>query len=247
VIRRTSTNRGLVGIAILFLASFSASAAAPNLDDLVRLWAAATGGLARIRALHAVRMTGRITLAGTPNPFLVEIERPGKIRTQIDFPEGRRIQVFDGKKGWSASASWKSRGAIPMNAEQLANAPEQADIDGPLVDSAKKGITLALEGPVKVDGKDAFRIRVTRANGRVRYLDLDATTSLKVRWEGELGEGEQRKMNASLFSDYRTVSGLAFPFRIRSGVLGEAAQQEIVFEKIEVNPTIPESDFEPPK
>jgi hypothetical protein len=134
-----------------------------------------------------------------------------------------------------------------MNEEELRNAPEQADIEGTLVDSARKGIHLVLEGKEPVGGRDAWRIRVTRGNGIVRYLDLDVATSLKVRWEGELGTGADRKTNASEFSDYRTVSGLSFPFRIVSGVVGEPPNQVIVFEKIEVNPAIPDSAFEAPK
>jgi hypothetical protein len=59
--------------------------------------------------------------------------------------------------------------------------------------------------------------------------------------------GTERKMNASELSDYRTVSGISFPFRIVSGGVGEPPNQVIVFEKIEVNPAIPESAFEAPK
>jgi len=233
-------------IAVPGRAAVDASARA-DLDRVVRLWAAAIGGLDHIRALRAVRMSGRITLGGEPHAFAVEVARPGRIRTEVTFPQGVWIQVFDGKHGWTVSPLDKSPAPTPMTADQERNAPEQADIEGPLVDSAKKGIQLALEGKEKVDGRDAWRIRVTRGDGVVRYLDLDAATSLKVRWQGELGEGAERKMNASLFSDYRTVGGLSFPFRIVSGIAGEEPSQEIVFEKIEVNPAIPESAFAPPK
>ena len=222
--------------------------AEPELDRVVRLWAAATGGLKRLRALRSVRMSGQITFAGdSPHAMTVEIARPGKIRTEITFPAGAWIQVFDGRRGWTISPVAKTRAPQPMSAEQARNAPEQADIDGPLVDSAQKGIRLALEGKEMVDGKDAWRIRVTRADGVVRHLDLDAATSLKIRWEGELGEGPERKLNVSVFSDYRTVEGLSFPFRIVSGIAGGEIRQEIVFDRIEVDPAIPDSDFAPPK
>ena len=234
-------------------AALSLRAAAPaasptELDRIVALWTAATGGIDRIRALSSVRMSGKIAFGAEPaNPFIVEVARPGKIRTQVTFPQGVWLQVFDGRRGWIVSPFAKSAGPVPMSEEELRNAPEQADIDGALVDTAKKGIHLQLEGKEQVDGRDAWRIRVTRGNGAVRYLDLDVATSQKVRWEGELGSGAERKMNRSTFSDYRTVSGLSFPFRIVSGVVGEAPNQEIVFEKIEVNPAIPGSAFESPK
>lgn len=240
--------RVATAVGVLLAATAATSAAAPDLDKIVRLWAAATGGLPRIHALNSVRMTGRISLGDAgPRPIVVEVARPGRLRTEIVFSEGIYIQTFDGKNGWKISPFQKSVEPVAMSAEEAANAPEQADIDGPLVDSDKKGIRLALEGVEKVDGWDAHRIRVTRRDGIVRYIDLDSVTSLKVRWEGELGAEGQRAMNASVFSDYRTVDGLSFPFRIVSGVAGRKASQEIVFEKIEANPAIPESRFQRPK
>ena len=219
-----------------------------DLDRIVRLWAAATGGLDRIRAIRALRMSGQITFSGKPPcPITVELARPGKIRTQVAFSAGNWIQIFDGRQGWIVTPFGMPPGTRPMSADEAANAPEQADFEGPLVDSARKGIRLALEGKVKVDGRDAWRIRVTRRDGAVRWLDLDAATSLRVGWEGELGEGADRKMNASIFSDYRTVAGLAFPFRIASGIARGDITQRIAFDRIEVDPPIPDSDFAPPK
>jgi hypothetical protein len=219
-----------------------------TIEKLVRLAVAASGGAERIRALRSLRMTGRIAFTGGATvPIAVELARPARVRTEMTFPAGAWIQAFDGRNGWTVSPFAKVPGPAPMTAEQRRSAAEQADLEGPLVDPEKKGIRLALEGKVVVDGKDAWRLRVDRPGGAVRYLDLDAATSLKVRWEGELGEGEERSMNASLFSDYRPVEGFAFPFRIESGPLGGTPAQEIVFEKIEVNPAIPDSDFEPPK
>jgi outer membrane lipoprotein-sorting protein len=243
--------RRLVASISLTLVAWAASGAAPppkadaELDRVIRLWTAATGGLDRIRALRTIRMTGQITFGDKPPyPISVELARPGRIRTEVAFPEGRWIQIFDGRNGWIVSPS---SGMRPMSAAELANAPEQADFEGPLVDTAKKGIHLALEGRESVDGRDAWRIRVTRPDGAVRYLDLDATTSFKVRWEGELGEGADRKMNASTFSDYRNVDGVTFPFAIASGIAGGEPGQRIAFDRIEVNPEISDARFSAPR
>lgn len=243
-------------IAALLLAVTGAAAGAPppkagsraELDRVIALWAAATGGIDRIHALESVRMTGTIAFGETPAaPFTVMVARPGRIRTDVKFPQGVWLQIFDGRRGWVVSPFAQSPAPVPMTDEELSNAPEQADIDGPLVDSAKKGIRLALEGKEQVEGRDTWRIRVTRRDGIVRHLDLDAVTSLKARWEGELGSGADKKMNASSFSDYRAVDGLSFPFRIVSGAAGQPPSQVIVFQKIEVNPAVPPSAFEPPK
>src|SRR5439155_14777889 len=121
-------------LAAVMLAGFVHAASpdrspSPDLDRVVRLWAAATGGLDRIHALRTVRMTGRITFGtGSAQPFSVTVARPGKIRTEVTFPEGNWLQVFDGRHGWVASPFEKSSAPAPMSAEQERNAPEQADI-----------------------------------------------------------------------------------------------------------------------
>jgi outer membrane lipoprotein-sorting protein len=245
-------------IAALLLAAagtaFGAGAPPPKvdsrteLDRVIALWAAATGGIDRIHALSSVRMTGTIAFGDAPAaPFTVVVTRPGRIRTEVKFPQGLWLQIFDGRKGWVVSPFAQSGAPAPMTDEELSNAHEQADVDGPLVDSAKKGVQLALEGKERVEGREAWRIRVTRGDGVVSHLDLDTVTSLKARWEGELGSGTEKKMNASSFSDYRAVDGLSFPFRIVSGEVGQPPNQVIVFEKIDVNPAIPPSAFEAPK
>ena len=241
-------SRGIAPRLLLAGAVLGAAAVASGsqLDDVVRLWKAAIGGK-KIEALRGVRMKGMIAFGSDAGrPFTVEVERPGKIRTEIRFAEGTYLQIFDGRRGWIALPFGPTAGVRPMTAEELANAPEQADIEGPLVDSAAKGIKLALEGKEKVDGRDAWRIRVTRPDGVSRWLDLDVATSLKVRWEGELGQGAEKKMNVSTFSDHRPVDGITFPFRIVSGILGETPGQTIALESIEVNPKIDPADFAQP-
>jgi len=233
--------------ALCSAAAIAALAAAPDLDGIIRLWAAATGGMARIRSVRAVRMTGRITFGDDPaRPLVVELARPGSIRTEIAFPEGTYVQAFDGTRGWTLSHFGGAGGPVPMTSEEAAAAPEQADMDGPLVDFEKKGIRLALEGTEPVEGRPAYRIRVTRPDGTVRHLDLDVQSSLKVRWTGELGPTGKKTETSSIFSDYRVVNGLTFPFRIRSGPSGKPANQEIVFEKIEVDPAIDPTRFRMP-
>lgn len=221
-----------------------------TVGDLCRKAADALGGERRLEAVHAERMTGRIAFGSEAAvPLTVELKRPGKIRTQVDFAAGTFVQGFDGQTGWTIDPSGDPSGGgkpAAMTAEQAANLPEQADLDGPLVRWKEKGIRLEIEGREKVRERDAVRVRVTRGNGVIRFLDLDAKTFRKVRWAGDLGEGDRRQMNESYFSDYRRVGGLWFPFRIESGVGGRVTQT-LVFDKVEVNPPIPDSRFEMPR
>jgi hypothetical protein len=164
----------------------------------------------------------------------------------VTFPQGLWIQVFDGRKGWTRSP-FESAAPVPMSWSSCATRLSRRTSTARSSTRRRKGSASRSRGRKRVDGKDVWRIRVTRPDGTVRHLDRDVATSLKVRWEGELGQGPERKVNVSSFSDYRAVNGISFPFRIVSGVAGEKPNQEIVFERIEINPSIPDSAFEAPK
>jgi outer membrane lipoprotein-sorting protein len=233
-------------IGLMALASAALPARGQSVEWFARKGVEALGGAGKLEAVRSERMTGRIGFGSEADlPFVVELKRPRKIRTQVDFKAGTFVQGFDGKIGW---VSDPSRGGKPveMPPEQARNLPEQADMDGPLLRWKRRGIRLEVEGREKVRGIDALRIRVTLANGIVRYLDLDASTYRKVRWQGELGEGDRKQVNESFFTDYRKVGELLFPFRIESGAGGRVTQT-IVFEKVEVNPPIDDSRFSMPK
>jgi hypothetical protein len=241
---RISRIPGPALVAGLFLAALPARAL--SIGEISRKGVDALGGAAKLAAVRTERMTGRISFGSEDAvPLVVELKRPGKIRTEVGFAAGTFVQGFDGATGWMIDPS---RGGKPaeMSAEQARNLPEQADMDGPLLRWKERGIRLEVEGKEKVRGLEALRIRVTLANGIVRYMDLDARSFRKVQWQGELGEGDQKRMNESFFTDYRRIGGLRFPFRIESGVGGRVTQI-IVFDRVEVNPPIADSRFEMPR
>ena len=67
------------------------------------------------------------------------------------------------------------------------------------MDYKAKGHTVELVGKEKVEGTDAYKLKVTLKNGDVRYIYLDAETYLEIRDRGQAhdprqrgGDGEQR-------------------------------------------------------
>lgn len=219
-------------------------AASKPLDDIVARGVAAAGGEKTLTAVTSERMSGKIILAsGVSAPLTVELKRPNKIHTEIAFPKGTFIQAYDGVSGWEVNTFVGKNTPIAMSPAEAKEVAETADMDGPLVQWKKKGSRLVLAGRENVGGNDAFKIGVTLADGNVRTLYLDARSYQKVKWEGELDRGGKKILFESFFSDYRKVDGIPFPFRIRSDAGEQGRGQEIVFNKIEVNPVIPDSEF----
>jgi outer membrane lipoprotein-sorting protein len=231
----------------LAAALFAHAALCQSLDEISARALAASGGAKALTAVKTVRMTGRISFGTEPaSPIVVEMKRPGKIRAELAFAKGPFMQVFDGKTGWVVSPFKEGPQPIEMSPAETRDVAETADFDGVFLEPKRRGISLELLGREMVEGKPAIKLRVTWKNGVERILDIDAASYLKVKWEGALGDPAAKNVQESVFSDYREAGGIRLPFMIRSHAKAGGADQEIVFEKIEVNVPLDDARFTRP-
>jgi hypothetical protein len=217
-------------------------------DEIVAKVLAARGGLEKIKAVQTERITG--TLYFNPElygPFLAEFKRPGKMHNEVTIQNKTVTRSFDGKDtGWVINPITGTGAAEPMSAEDLKDAVNQADFDGPLVDAKAKGNTIELTGTEKVDGQEAYVLKVTHKDGQVSSYSFDTKTYLLVKWSGADSVNGEVVTRQTLFHDYRAVGGLKFAFELVSNTPGADVTQRIVVEKIELDPKIDEGHFGKP-
>jgi hypothetical protein len=133
-----------------------------------------------------------------------------------------------------------------MSAEDIKDAVNEADFDGPLVDAKAKGNTIELTGTEKVEGRDAYVLKVTHKDGQVSSYSFDTKTFLLAKWTGGDSVNGEAVTRETLFHDYRDVGGLKFAFELVSNTPGADVTQRIVVEKIELDPQIDEARFGKP-
>ena len=224
------------------------SAAAQTADEIVTKVLAARGGVSRIKAVHSQRISGTINFGpGADGPFLVELERPGKMHIEVTVQGQTLVRSYDGKStGWILNPFTENKTVQPMSAEDISNISDESDFDGPLVDYKQKGNLIARVGKEDVDGKPAYRLKLTNKKGDMRNYFFDADTFRLIKWEGTRKVGDRDVPWESVFHDYREVAGLQFAFEIDSDAPGTGQAQKINADKIEVNPEIDESHFGKP-
>ena len=249
---------------------------------------AARGGLQAWRAVQTISMTGKLgaggnqrasvpvpspipgkvispkTLPSRPTeevqlPFVMELERSRKIRFELQFNGQTAIQVYDGANGWKLRPFLNRREVEPYTAEELKIASTQLDLDGPLVDYAAKQTQIELAGVEKVEGRDAYRLKLKMKDGQAIHVWIDAQTFLEVKIEGQ-----PRRLDGSYhpvevyYHDYRPVDGLQIPFVLETKVLPLAHTgkgfkdapvpvEKIIIDKVVVNPKLDESLFTKPQ
>jgi len=191
-------------------------------------------------------------------PFTLELERPRRMRIEIQFKGQNAIQVYDGANGWKVRPFLNRMEVENYTEDELRKAGLQADLDGPLVDFEAKGTTVELEGTEKVEDKDTYRLKLTMKDSHSIHVWIDAKTFLETKLEGTPRrlDGLEHPVEV-YFRDYRNVDGLQIPFVLETKVLPIAKQakgvrqanfpvEKIEIEKVQVNPKLDASLFTKP-
>src|SRR5579862_7556230 len=237
--------------AVILLAAVSCVsifAGAQTADELVNKNIQAKGGIEKIKAIHSVRMTGKLTGGGGfTASFGQENERPNLIRETFSLQGMTAVTAYDGVTGWQIQPFGGHKDPEFMGEDDLKDLLLDADFDGPLVDYKEKGNTVEFLGHDVVDGDDALRLKVTLKDGDIVYYYLDPDTFLEIRKEvQEFIRGSVRESVTDLGS-YKPVAGVMFPFSIAQGSKANPGTQTTTIQKIEVNVPINPADFAVPK
>lgn len=221
---------------------------AQTAEEIVKKAIEARGGINKIKAIQSERITGRVSLAqGFEGIVVLELQRPHKLHSEITVEGKKIVRVYDGKSaGWMLNPFAGSDEVQPMSEEELKSMPEEADLDGPLVDYKAKGTEIELVGKEDLDGKSVYRLKLTSKSGDARTYLIDASTFLTSKWEGIRKVDDKALPWESNLSDYRDLQGLKFPFKIDQGSPGTEFRQTLTIEKIELNPKIDDSHFAKP-
>lgn len=275
----------MVAAAMAAAGDDSKSPARLSAADIASRNVAARGGLQAWRAVQTLSLSGKLGAGGNQRatlefptsipkaaaslprprpaeevqlPFLMELERPRKIRFELQFNGQTAVQVYDGAHGWKLRPFLNRLQVEPYTAEELKIASTQADLDGFLVDYAAKGTRIELEGVEKVEDRNDYRLKLTLKTGRTLHLWVDSETFLETKIEGQPRrlDGTDHPIEV-YFRDYRPVGGLKIPYLLETKVLpvGKTTlglrdtpipTERIIIENVLVNPKLDESRFAKP-
>lgn len=234
---------------------------------------AARGGLAAWRSVKTLEMKGKMdaggngrTVVAAPGtkqgykivdsarkepvqlPFVMELERGRKVRLEIEFEGKTAVQVYNGSEGWKLRPFLNRHQVENFTEEELKAASAQSDLDGLLIDYAAKGSQVALEGMEPVEGRDAYKLKVTDKSGHERRVWVDAGSFLEVKIEGTPRrlDGKNHAV-ATYLRNYKSINGLVMPYLIETAVDGVTNKERIQIESIVSNPKLDDSQFAMPR
>lgn len=233
--------------AVILLAAFSCMSVfgcAQTADELVNKNIEAKGGIDKIKAIHSIRMTGKLTAGdGFTANVGQENLRPDLVRETFSLQGMTAVTAYDGTTGWQIQPFEGHKDPQLMGEDDLRDLLLDADFDGPLVEYKEKGNTVEYLGHDVVDGDDALRLKVTQKNGDIIYYFLDPDTYLEIR--KEVQEFIRGSIHEKVFEmgSYKPVAGVMFPYSISQGSKTNPAENTTTLQKIEVNVPIEQAEF----
>jgi len=232
----------LVGWAIV-----AAPLSAQTVDSILAKYVQTIGGTARIQAVQTLRRTGRFTGGGGFEAVVVqENKRPNRVRQEFSLQGMTGINAYDGATGWKIEPWQGKKDPESLSEEEMRDILEESDFDGPLINYQQKGNRIEFVGMQQVEGTDAFKLKVTLANGDVRYFYLDTDYYVPIRIETKrMIRGAEQEFETSL-GDYKEVAGWYLPHSFETGPRGSDNKSKITFDKIEANVTIDDRRFQRP-
>ena len=241
----------LLACCALSLAALPALApAAPSAEQILDRNAAARGGLPAWRAAQTVTLEGMMDAGGKPNrelPYVLRQKRPHKSRLEITFTDQTSIQVYNGAEGWKVRPFLNRPDAEPFTAAEAEAASATDELDGALLDYAAKGTRVAYVGEEAIDGRPAYKLKLTLKNGKERHVWIDAGTYLETRMDGEPRKLDGRVHNVALyFRDYRPEHGLTVPHLQETVVEGTKQKFKLTVTKVAVNEPMADALFGKP-
>ena len=176
-------------------------------------------------------------------PYRLEMKRPLKTRLEIDFDGKTAVQVFDGVQGAKIRPFLGRSNAEPYTPSELKLAAAEQELDGPLIDHERKGTKVDAEGVEKVNGADAYKLKLTFKNGSVRHLWVDAKTFLDVKMDGSRYLDGKDHVVETYFKDYKAVNGLMLPMLNETVIQGVPGSSKLTVATVVVNPALDDNRF----
>jgi hypothetical protein len=218
-----------------------------SLDEVLARNYAARGGLERLRALKAVRIRSHNEGGFARFDVVATWARGLKWRREVSAQGMTEVRAVDGTGGWYTNAFGGRKDAVAMSVDELSQALDEADLEGPLVDWRRKGHRVELVGVVDVDGSPAYRLKVTLKSGTVELVDLDADAFIEVRVI------TQRKVRGALveteaeYGNYEPVDGLYFPFSVERRARRSSDTDRVAVDGVEIDPPVLDATFARPE
>ncbi len=192
---------------------FTMPVSAQTAEEIIAKYIKTVGGMEKIQAVKTLRRTGKFTGGGGFEAAILEENKRGNMaRREFALQGLTGITAYDGKTGWKIEPWQGKKDPEPLGEEELKQILEALDFDGPLINYKQKGHKVEFVGMEPVEGTDAFKLKITLADGEVRYYFMDTDYYVPIKIETKrMIRGAEREYETAL-GDYKEVGVVSAAF-----------------------------------
>lgn len=238
------TKRSILALTLCFT---GVGVFAQTAGDIINKEIDAMGGKAKLLKLNSVYEEITTSAMGQEIPGKVWIVNNKGMRTEMSIMNQKMITVVTKDTGWMLNPMMGSTTPQPLPMAQIKQSIARLDLRGQLLDYAAKGYTASLLGKEAVDGKECYKIKVSKTGQQTFTFFVDASTYLVDRIDADVNvNGTQASTQVDLSDYQKTPEGYSFPHTTTIHVNAGAMEIKSTIEKITVNPTVDPALFEKP-
>jgi hypothetical protein len=221
----------------LLVAFFTASSSAQTTaDEVINKVIDAQGGKEKLQTIKTLKMVGNIEFSGQKIPFNLYAIDKTAYRTEFTFSGLTGYTIVTKDSGFNFSPFQGQTSPESMTAEDVKLAQNDLDQQGILINYKEKGYSVELLENEDVDGVDALQLKIIINPNKTLYYFIDPSNYYVIRIKTvAVSNGQQQRYTNDFYDFKKTAGGFLFPH----------TQDNITFDKIEVNAPVDEKLFKP--
>ncbi|MFN8354823.1 MAG: hypothetical protein U0Y10_10285 [Spirosomataceae bacterium] len=256
-------------MSVLLLSGMMTATLAQSVDDVVSKYMAAVGG-EKWNTVNALQIISTMSGNNGDMELTTTVVKDKAYKWEMNAGMFQMTRCINGDEGWSTNPR-NGGAAEAMTPDQVKNQKDQTEIPSSLFDYKAKGHTAELEGKETVDGKELYKIKLTKKSGGVDYYYVDANTYLIAKRTMVQSMMGREIQSEAIYSDYKDVEGLKIAYKTETkriggqggpggpgggqggggggqgGGRGGMGGGPVTVDKVKINPKINEKDFKMPK
>ncbi len=203
----------------------------------------AYGGKETIESIENVYAKGKINalMRKDKGEYYIYFKRNRKLRSEILYSRSPEIRILNGSRGWRGTG----KGPLPevSNNRYLAMAFQHKRLDLPygLLTNAYK---IKQAGSGFINGKNVSVLELTDSEGPQMKIYIDPEDFHIVKVSGYFSMGKSTTELSAEYSNFRTINGTPFPYKIINYAGGHKVGETII-EKYSINSDMDVSLFKP--
>ncbi len=206
-----------------------------TLDDVLGNYYNAIGGLENWSKVQTMTIEGVIITPQNQFPTTAINMRPDKCRVEHTINGQRIIQAYNGETAWQINPLRGDGTPSEITGDGAVYMREKCEIEGPLIGYRNKNREVTLEGKEKIDGGEAYKIKIAYNTGNLQTYFIDSSTFLPVKTVSEFKVAGQQASVTTFFEDYREQGNIVVPYLLKFDENGKGPDKALKVESVSIN------------